>query len=109
MARKTVLVSDMSGQEIAEGKGATVRITFRDALSLMQPWILLGGQSPRSLKRFVNHLRYLAMRFREDPEPVSPWGRLRQRLSTWLGEKPAEPAPSPTRHRLSEPLLVALS
>jgi hypothetical protein len=31
VARKTVLVSDMSGQEIAEGKGATVRITFRDA------------------------------------------------------------------------------
>ena len=31
MARKTVLVSDMSGAEIPEGKGATVRITFRDA------------------------------------------------------------------------------
>jgi hypothetical protein len=31
LARKTVLVSDISGQEIAEGKGATVRITFRDA------------------------------------------------------------------------------
>ena len=31
MARKTVLVSDISGQEIPEGKGATVRITFRDA------------------------------------------------------------------------------
>lgn len=31
MARKTVLVSDMSGAEISEGKGATVRITFRDA------------------------------------------------------------------------------
>ena len=31
MARKTVLVSDISGQEIAEGKGATVRITYRDA------------------------------------------------------------------------------
>jgi len=31
LARKTVLVSDLSGQEIAEGKGATVRITFRDA------------------------------------------------------------------------------
>lgn len=31
MARKTVLVSDMSGKEIAEGKGATIRITFRDA------------------------------------------------------------------------------
>jgi hypothetical protein len=31
MAKKTVLVSDKSGNEIPEGKGATVRITFRDA------------------------------------------------------------------------------
>jgi hypothetical protein len=31
MARKTVRVSDLSGDEIAEGKGATVRITFTDA------------------------------------------------------------------------------
>ncbi len=31
MAKKTVLVSDMSGDEIPDGKGATVRITFRDA------------------------------------------------------------------------------
>jgi hypothetical protein len=31
MAKKTVLVSDQSGTEIPEGKGATVRITFRDA------------------------------------------------------------------------------
>ena len=30
MARKTVLVSDMSGTEIPDGKGATIRITFRD-------------------------------------------------------------------------------
>ena len=31
MARKTMLVSDMSGEAIPDGKGATVRITFRDA------------------------------------------------------------------------------
>ena len=31
MARKTVRVSDMSGEEIVDGKGATVRITFNDA------------------------------------------------------------------------------
>jgi hypothetical protein len=31
MARKTVRVSDISGQEIPDGKGATVRITFTDA------------------------------------------------------------------------------
>jgi hypothetical protein len=31
MARKTIHVSDRSGEEIPEGKGATVRITFADA------------------------------------------------------------------------------
>ena len=31
MARKTVLVSDLSGEAIPEGKGASVRITFQDA------------------------------------------------------------------------------
>jgi hypothetical protein len=31
MARKTILVSDLSGVEIEEGKGASVTISFRDA------------------------------------------------------------------------------
>jgi hypothetical protein len=31
MARKTVLVSDKSGEAIPDGKGAKVRITFHDA------------------------------------------------------------------------------
>jgi hypothetical protein len=31
MARKTIRISDISGEEIPEGKGATVRITFADA------------------------------------------------------------------------------
>ena len=31
MAKKTIRVSDRSGEEIADGKGATVRITFSDA------------------------------------------------------------------------------
>jgi hypothetical protein len=31
VAKKTIRVSDISGQEIADGKGATVRITFADA------------------------------------------------------------------------------
>jgi hypothetical protein len=31
MARKTIRVSDQSGEEIPDGKGATVRITFNDA------------------------------------------------------------------------------
>jgi hypothetical protein len=31
LAKKTMLVSDQSGKEIPEGKGAKVRITFVDA------------------------------------------------------------------------------
>ena len=31
MAKKTVRVSDLSGAEIPDGKGATVRINFEDA------------------------------------------------------------------------------
>lgn len=31
MAKKTIRVSDMSGAEIPEGKGASIRITFSDA------------------------------------------------------------------------------
>jgi hypothetical protein len=31
MAKKTVRVSDMSGEEIPDGKGASVRVTFTDA------------------------------------------------------------------------------
>jgi hypothetical protein len=31
MAKKTVFVSDLSGEEIPEGKGARIRITFEDA------------------------------------------------------------------------------
>ena len=31
MARRTVLVSDLSGREIAEGKGAQITIKFNDA------------------------------------------------------------------------------
>jgi hypothetical protein len=31
MARKVVRVSDISGEEIPDGKGATVRVTYADA------------------------------------------------------------------------------
>ena len=31
MARRTIRISDRSGEEIPEGKGATLRITFADA------------------------------------------------------------------------------
>jgi hypothetical protein len=47
MARKTVLVSDQSGQEIPDGKGATVRITFRDARKGVRELDLTDAEAER--------------------------------------------------------------
>jgi hypothetical protein len=47
MAKKTVLVSDMSGEEIPDGKGATVRITFRDARKGVRELDLTDAEAER--------------------------------------------------------------
>jgi hypothetical protein len=58
MARRTILISDLSGEEIPEGKGATVTITFTDArkgtivLDLTDPEAeKLGAQGRRQARR----------------------------------------------------------
>lgn len=57
MARKTVLVSDMSGEEIPEGHGAVARITFADnrkgvkELDLTDQEAEKLGASGRNVKR----------------------------------------------------------
>jgi hypothetical protein len=47
MARKTIRVSDQSGDEIAEGKGATVRITFADARKGVRELDLTDAEAER--------------------------------------------------------------
>jgi hypothetical protein len=47
MARKTVRVSDMSGEEIPEGKGATLRITFKDARKGSRELDLTDGEAEK--------------------------------------------------------------
>src|SRR3954470_4902070 len=47
MARKTVRVSDQSGAEIADGKGATVRITFADARKGVRELDLTDAEAER--------------------------------------------------------------
>ncbi len=41
---------------------------FKDALTIWQPWISLQRSTPRAIKRYVNYVRYLAMRYKA-PEP----------------------------------------
>ncbi|MGH1487682.1 MAG: YCF48-related protein [Cellvibrionaceae bacterium] len=37
---------------------------FKEALSIWQPWISLQRSTPRSIKRYLNFVRYLAMRYK---------------------------------------------
>jgi len=53
VAKKTVLVSDMSGQEIADGKGAKVRITFADARKGVRELDLTDSEAERLGARAV--------------------------------------------------------
>ncbi len=45
---------------------------FKEALKIWKPWILLNRQTPRAIKRYLNRVRYMAMRYRVEPEPQSP-------------------------------------
>lgn len=47
MARRTIRVSDQSGQEIPDGKGATVRITFNDARKGVRELDLTDAEAER--------------------------------------------------------------
>jgi len=80
---------------------------------MLQPLIVLGGSSPRSLKRFLNHLRYIAMRCNPVVEPKTSWDRLRASLNTWFGddtEPSTEPQPkAASPPQLPENVLVALA
>ena len=84
---------------------------FRDALAILQPWIVLGGASPRSLKRFVNHVRYIAMRFRADPQYLSVVERALVPVRRWFGAPERNEASSDAmpRVQLPEELLVAFA
>jgi len=44
---------------------------FKKALEIWKPWILLNRQTPRAIKRYLNRVRYMAMRYRTEPEPPS--------------------------------------
>jgi hypothetical protein len=47
MARKKIRVSDQSGEEIVDGKGATVRITFKDARKGVRELDLTDAEAER--------------------------------------------------------------
>ena len=78
--------------------------TFRGALKIWHPWIVLMNRTPRTIKRFLNRLRYVAMRLRGEAENLSLWERLRRKMS---GKEEAK-AEEEITASVPEPVLVAL-
>lgn len=77
--------------------------TFRDALNIWHPWIVLMNRTPRTIKRFLNRLRYVAMRLRSESEHLGLYERIRRKVAG----KP-ETTEAENREGVPEPVLVAL-
>ncbi|BBO89721.1 YCF48-related protein [Desulfosarcina ovata] len=78
--------------------------TFRDALAIWHPWIVLLRRTPRTIKRFLNRLRYVAMRLRSEPENLSLW----ERIWRWAIHRRDDSAAEKRSEGVPEPVLVAL-
>jgi photosystem II stability/assembly factor-like uncharacterized protein len=73
---------------------------FRKALEIWHPVVTAKRKTPRSMKRFTNRVRYLAMRQRPPKESSRLWQRLRRK---------GEPTPAQkTPALVPEPALVML-
>lgn len=77
--------------------------SFRDALTIWAPWVYVASTTPRETKRFLNRVRYVAMRCTKEAVPTSVlegwWSRARR--------APAENAPLAAS--APESVLVALA
>jgi len=77
---------------------------FADALDqVWYPLVLARQNTPRTAKRFVNRLRYLAMRQRVSHEQASMWER------ALFPQRLREPSTTTDSVRIPEPFLVAMA
>ena len=85
---------------------------FVDALKIWHPLIFSRQSTPRSIKRFMNRIRYLAMRQRSVTEGESSWWRRLVRSST-IGKEVSTEVAAPPAAIAVEPIpdeaLVALA
>lgn len=82
---------------------------FAEALKIWLPVITTRQHTPRSIKRFLNRVRYLAMRQRPQEQGETRWDRLRSWAMQTVGIAQAERTPPPAANAIPESLLVALS
>jgi hypothetical protein len=81
---------------------------FEKALKIWHPLIYSRAATPRSIKRFMNRVRYLAMRQRSHIESEPRWQEIRAATGDFFG-RTAEPPPIKKHAVIPEPALVALA
>ncbi len=99
VARRMVMKPDMVVKDSPE---------FQDALRVWQPFIYSRQNTPRSIKRFMNRIRYFAMRLpsQDSAAPVSMLTQLLLRLSLKPDKTSTQPKTTPDP--IPEATLVAL-
>ncbi len=80
---------------------------FQSALRVWQPFIYSRQNTPRSIKRFMNRIRYFAMRLPHN-EPQTPTNPLRSRFKKWLRLAGEAPEVATQKSGMREATLVAL-
>jgi hypothetical protein len=92
---------------LLQARGVVVQDSpeFVAAINIWTRLLLTKRPTPRSLKYFLNRLRYAAMRQRAVADPPTRVERLR----VWLGWQPPRPTPKVPDYVIPEPTLVALS
>jgi hypothetical protein len=82
---------------------------FKSSLDIWYPLVMLDYRNtPRNAKRFVNKVRYLAMRQKafQDTKPITKGEKL---LRKWLTGKEEAPSPGPPSQIIPESLMVPLA
>jgi hypothetical protein len=82
---------------------------FAEALKIWLPVITTRQHTPRSIKRFLNRVRYLAMRQRPQEQGETRWDRLRSWVMQTAGLAQADQPQPRAANIIPESLLVALS
>ena len=82
---------------------------FTDLLAIWHPVVVSRQNTPRSVKRYLNRVRFLAERQRPYTPALSPWKRFLRRVDRILGDEVTDQVVMPTTAPIPEAALVAMA
>ena len=82
---------------------------FTEVLAMWHPVVVSRQNTPRSVKRYLNRVRFLAERQRPFKPALSPWKRFLRKVDNMLGDEVDEQVAAPTTAPIPESALVAMA